>query len=295
MSKTRKGFTLIELLVVIAIIAILAAILFPVFAQAREKARAISCLSNMKQLGLGLYQYTQDYDEQLIKNYYAFPAGGGWGTNGQVFYNWRHAVQPYVKNTGIMACPSSQYFNNSQFFVWGTNNAGPGGNGALGDWMPGSYAINSHVIGFANGCAVSCTNTPQGIDALAAIDKPADTIEAVDSRSGWTDTKVVFVNQSVGDCMNTGGGGQNCATQYQGGVCPGYANLAVSGTFGAGPCLSCIGAYQSHQGRVNMIFFDGHAKAQKIAQTVNNWDADTTIYTPTALNAEVASMPTEYN
>src|SRR4051794_31556005 len=104
MSKTRKGFTLIELPVVIAIIAILAAILFPVFAQAREKARAISCLSNMKQLGLGLYQYSQDYDEQLIKNYYAFPADpvNGWGSNGQVFYNWRHAAQPYIKNVGIM-------------------------------------------------------------------------------------------------------------------------------------------------------------------------------------------------
>lgn len=65
----RKGFTLIELLVVIAIIAILAAILFPVFAKAREKARQTSCLSNCKQLGLGLYMYTQDYDEMLPFNF----------------------------------------------------------------------------------------------------------------------------------------------------------------------------------------------------------------------------------
>jgi len=286
MSKTRKGFTLIELLVVIAIIAILAAILFPVFAQAREKARAISCLSNMKQLGLGLYQYTQDYDEQLIKNYYSFPADpvNGWGSNGLVYYNWRYAVQPYIKNIGIMACPSSQYFNNSAYWTWTTSPVG----GQNGNWMPPSYAVNSHVIGFANGCSAGCANTPPGIDGMAAIDKPADTIEAVDSRSGWTDTKVLFANQSVAQCMN----GQSNAT-YQGNVAPAYISTLVAGT-----CPNCIGAYQAHQTRINMIFCDGHAKAQKLAQTMQPndlWVADPAIYTNGVLQAEMLGIPTEYN
>jgi len=94
MSKT-KGFTLIELLVVIAIIAILAAILFPVFAQAREKARQISCLSNTKQLGLAFTQYEQDYDEKVPDG--ANPYGGGNGWAGQIY--------PYTKSAKVYLCP----------------------------------------------------------------------------------------------------------------------------------------------------------------------------------------------
>jgi prepilin-type N-terminal cleavage/methylation domain-containing protein len=124
----RRGFTLIELLVVIAIIAILAAILFPVFAQAREKARTISCLSNAKQQGLGIAMYVQDYDE-------TFPMAFGWstGTGGWAwqFYHstppdwrkgvtqghidrsamfWINSIQPYVKNYQLYACPSGPVY-----------------------------------------------------------------------------------------------------------------------------------------------------------------------------------------
>jgi prepilin-type N-terminal cleavage/methylation domain-containing protein len=123
-AKNRRGFTLIELLVVIAIIAILAAILFPVFAQAREKARQTSCLSNCKQMGLSFLMYTQDYDE-------LFPIGAAAASDNAYLWNfsiaipknwrplaandrrlnayevhWSNSVQPYVKNYNLYACPS---------------------------------------------------------------------------------------------------------------------------------------------------------------------------------------------
>src|SRR5579872_3739810 len=102
MQRSRAAFTLIELLVVIAIIAILAAILFPVFAQAREKARAISCLSNAKQLGLAVMMYVQDYDE-------TYPQAEYWDqTNFPTdFYLWssQRCVGPYIKNGDIFKCP----------------------------------------------------------------------------------------------------------------------------------------------------------------------------------------------
>ena len=97
----RRGFTLIELLVVIAIIAILAAILFPVFAKAREKARQTSCLSNLKQLSLGLLQYAQDYDERLPRNNYSDSA-----TDHMFVGNVYSILVPYLKNTQIWVCPS---------------------------------------------------------------------------------------------------------------------------------------------------------------------------------------------
>jgi prepilin-type N-terminal cleavage/methylation domain-containing protein/prepilin-type processing-associated H-X9-DG protein len=98
----RSGFTLIELLVVIAIIAILAAILFPVFAQAREKARAASCLSNTKQIGLAMRMYAQDYDEINVGSY-SYP--NTWRQCPQLI--WADLLQPYIKNLQLFACPSA--------------------------------------------------------------------------------------------------------------------------------------------------------------------------------------------
>ena len=103
----RRGFTLIELLVVIAIIAILAAILFPVFARAREKARQASCQSNLKQILLGAHMYAQDYDETCVIGY----------DNGRL---WSDLMQPYIKNTQLMVCPSGTYGYNS----YGINSQG---------------------------------------------------------------------------------------------------------------------------------------------------------------------------
>jgi len=111
----RKGFTLIELLVVIAIIAILAAILFPVFAQARESARTISCLSNEKQVSLAILQYVQDYDERFPTAIYDLapsdPAyakrDAPWGIWYRYHTGWNHLVYPYIKNVQVFICPSS--------------------------------------------------------------------------------------------------------------------------------------------------------------------------------------------
>ena len=109
-ALNRKAFTLIELLVVIAIIAILAAILFPVFAQAREKARGISCVSNMKQIVLGLTMYNQDNDESMPTAFPAIPPinGGGAGV-----MPWENQIMAYMKNEQVFACPSDTgSFNN---------------------------------------------------------------------------------------------------------------------------------------------------------------------------------------
>ncbi len=101
--QMRRGFTLIELLVVIAIIAILAAILFPVFARARAKARQASCLSNVKQMGLALLQYNQDYDERWLTSYVV--PGMPQGSQGTNVCWWRFPLYPYTKNWGVYVCP----------------------------------------------------------------------------------------------------------------------------------------------------------------------------------------------
>ena len=132
--KTKRGFTLIELLVVIAIIAILAAILFPVFARARENARRASCQSNLKQLGLGFQQYTQDYDEKYpqarsnnfgsISSPPVFPSSAFNGVTQSASHSWSLSwaavLQPYIKSTQIMTCPSqlpTDWYTNTSDFV----------------------------------------------------------------------------------------------------------------------------------------------------------------------------------
>jgi prepilin-type N-terminal cleavage/methylation domain-containing protein len=106
-----QGFTLIELLVVIAIIAILAAILFPVFAQARDKARQSACLSNTKQMALGIAMYRQDWDG--LGPFAGWPPGANWQHNvhsptSHYEFEWQFTIQPYLKNAGVLRCPSDK-------------------------------------------------------------------------------------------------------------------------------------------------------------------------------------------
>ena len=169
-TKNRvSAFTLIELLVVIAIIAILAAILFPVFARARENARRSSCLSNVKQIGLGLLQYAQDYDE-------SFPAARNTGTA----ISWRWMIQPYLKSTQVNSCPSR---------VSGQTTTG--GNGLTfeisygGNWIPGG---GSGINGYTNGFG-AFSSDDVGLP-LSDFPNPATTIHVVEV----TATRQSYVN-----------------------------------------------------------------------------------------------------
>jgi prepilin-type N-terminal cleavage/methylation domain-containing protein/prepilin-type processing-associated H-X9-DG protein len=141
MYSRRNGFTLIELLVVIAIIAILAAILFPVFAQARESARATSCLSNTKQIALGQLMYSQDYDETIIPwcviNRGLYPIGI------QIQAAWTTTIQPYLKNQQIFFCPSFSKTMTAQAM----DQSDCDGNGAPGSGSGGWLDANTPVAG----------------------------------------------------------------------------------------------------------------------------------------------------
>jgi prepilin-type N-terminal cleavage/methylation domain-containing protein/prepilin-type processing-associated H-X9-DG protein len=181
--RRRHGFTLIELLVVIAIIAILAAILFPVFAQAREKARQASCLSNMKQISLGWMMYMQDYDETWIFRVGGAAVGKGaacewrWicGAN-RPYFNWWDVVQPYTKNNQIVACPSAP--------------AGPAS--YQRDFGMANLGIGLNVYPTWGLCSGTCPKTPYGGYicpgvALAAITKPAQTVIMADAGKLWNE------------------------------------------------------------------------------------------------------------
>ncbi len=152
----RAGFTLIELLVVIAIIAILAAILFPVFARAREKARQTACLSNVKQIGLAEKMYESDYDE-VTGSYTGAHVPSGVATE----LSWMDLLMPYVKNTQVFECPSNAV---------GWRSGGVGHLGSYGVNI--SYTDSAGTTGYTY---LYCTRK------IATMKRPAEVIFAVDS------------------------------------------------------------------------------------------------------------------
>jgi prepilin-type N-terminal cleavage/methylation domain-containing protein/prepilin-type processing-associated H-X9-DG protein len=158
--KAKRGFTLIELLVVIAIIAILAAILFPVFAQAREKARQTSCASNLKNLGMAVLLYTQDFDERFPLAAYVTPAFD--------VVTWHDLTDPYARNTQIWHCPSSSVQKAD-------------GNGKITTHF-GYNALYLTTVGID----IASTFLDHTGVTLAAVDRPSDTLLLVDARSSFS-------------------------------------------------------------------------------------------------------------
>ncbi len=206
----RKGFTLIELLVVIAIIAILAAILFPVFAQARSKARQTSCLSNLKQIGTGLMMYSQDYDETLPGN---DPSGGyaaglnlpgGWNApwvagNAATYRNWARDVQPYLKNYGIYKCASTT-----------PRTSFSGGNGPYNECraagnLPNCYDTSYALNGIAESRPLAVIPAPADIIFLREFSIYSRTAQARPRRTSATSTLFVEFNHILYDYIHSEG------------------------------------------------------------------------------------------
>jgi prepilin-type N-terminal cleavage/methylation domain-containing protein len=197
-----RGFTLIELLVVIAIIAILAAILFPVFAQAREAARKTSCLSNMKQLTLGWLMYTQDYDETSPLTAWCTGAPQGPCNSSQIY--WLQDIDPYVKNGGsdsndlsakasIYVCPNYMVaapYPTDEAGNKATNIDPTGNNGNLpvGRWPLTSYAPNFSVTTAWWAMGQSWAGENAGVGTLASLGKPAQQIMLAENHDCCVET-----------------------------------------------------------------------------------------------------------
>jgi prepilin-type N-terminal cleavage/methylation domain-containing protein/prepilin-type processing-associated H-X9-DG protein len=240
-----KGFTLIELLVVVAIIGILAAILFPVFARARENARRSSCMSNMKQMGLGLMMYSQDYDERMPLASYQYPVVGAYHyPNGRLATakgrGWYSMIFDYMKDWHVFNCPSEEpalYYDggyNLTSFPYSYNYAAP--HPAKLSGMSGSAC--SDVKNWNCGISMPGAN-------MAEIEDPAGTIFVVEGSSA-----IVFFYGRA-DLM------ANEATLHATGSCGDKYGDAYNYTY-------CVRA--RHFETINTLFVDGHVKAM-------NWKA----------------------
>jgi prepilin-type N-terminal cleavage/methylation domain-containing protein/prepilin-type processing-associated H-X9-DG protein len=301
MVRRLAGFTLIELLVVIAIIAILAAILFPVFARAKEKARQISCISNLKQLGTATAMYNQDYDEQFYPHRFNCPGPGAGSmcpqyvgnsdaakfSGGSEFrYYWIFMLQPYVKNYQVFACPS----NPNAFTP--TSGGAPNctGAGCVGTAYGGqnSYGHNDMYLSPA-GAFQGANGQPQSV-SLSAVPRVASTIIITDATyygAAFDANPVGSVNssgvQATANCVN----GTDCAVELkfatdQGGQYNKYwenignANWSYGGGTLTGAQAVLLGR-QRHSDQINVQFVDGHAKSLPYNRVVGDvclWTTD---------------------
>jgi len=270
MQGTKRAFTLIELLVVIAIIAILAAILFPVFAQAREKARQASCLSNLKQLGLGLMMYSQDFDEVMPTAFASIPPINGGGVDP---IPYEHQLMPYLKNDQISGCPSDSVARPAR---------------GIDQFWDGNYARRRPLVKRSYGyvgqiCTAEATARGQWDDpntgmsawgqgkSLAAFDAPADTISLVEAwgRNEGGEAETFYIGTPWGSLF-TGCDTWKLAGRNQ--PAKNAADLDASG--------QCAGDFnhtgklvaKGHSGMSNYAFADGHVKALSFgAVRQNDW------------------------
>jgi prepilin-type N-terminal cleavage/methylation domain-containing protein/prepilin-type processing-associated H-X9-DG protein len=239
--QQKKGFTLIELLVVIAIIAILAAILFPVFAQAREKARQASCMSNLKQIGLAELQYVQDYDERFSGSYQCsqFKCAGN-----RIYYP--ELIYPYSKNAQIYYCPDTtdtDHFNDDNSNQCSTSpNTCDRIPGKTFGYGPTDYAYNS--LSSPNvGNMGNDTQSDDAINKLSVIDQPASTLLIMDGR-GNGGSRGGFIN--IWEAAET-----DVAGNFYGNTWNGQTEL------------NSVTPYSRHPrgGGFNVLWYDGHVKA----------------------------------
>lgn len=256
----RKAFTLIELLIVISIIALLAAILFPVFSRARESARRSSCASNLKQIGLGIMQYTQDYDETMVRWYYHSDTAGREGattgtTNAVERYKWMDAIFPYVKNEQIFVCPSNKAdniaipgavattYSGRQRYI-ARENISPT-SGQTTKW--GSYVINRGYWNISS--PTERVRSPLG-RRISTVESPATTILAGDGNGGC-----VFEIRDETDTLKF----------YTADTTPAADSNILFMQWGTGSDHDEPNALvQRHLETTNFLYYDGHVKARKL-------------------------------
>ncbi len=258
MQTRRKNaaFTLIELLVVIAIIAILAAILFPVFAQAREKARAITCISNLKQIGLGMMMYLQDYDEMYPMNQYYNTVVTRWDDQ----HGWEDMIAPYIKNGELSTNGAGKMVNFGQSGLWHCPD--------FPDNQSGQYGINNDIASDGD-CPWT---TSWSVASDASITAPADAV--VIAEKGHNDTTWGFLQFDAGEWAWTdyvspvNGQPTHDGARYDldpTGNNPNgtHGNCDYTNTTGGGTWDGCnLFPRYRHSNQTNVVFCDGHAKSQ---------------------------------